>query len=1206
MSLRPPQSSAGADPDPTMPLMSFPHDFLITNILITFPTSPIYHPRPLPHLAIMVVNDGTYPEHICEQCHEGVAATVALIDRMVEGQQALRSILTSKSVGCAEEQQLSKIGFAEPCLNALIDLQGLGSPIPMDDVTAGGDGVKLYGSEHPMSLSVSGGPPKRRRGRPLKTEQKSKPGTAVGVLTELSAARPRRKTVMPSSLDDALDPGPEAPAGLLHNLPVHGGVQCSLMEAMRDVLVFEGVNDKNGLFVRFRDSVAGEAFESLVDGAATTLSADETASTARNSPSIVVSAEEQEAPPADLPFSINIEILEQDGNFILRGIDSLNDLKPMDAGKQLPQRTLLLQPNSMFVDSKQSNGMQQVSQLSSNTFLMDSSDPTSLDLSALKMDDITSQSFGPMDEPLHHSSNDVPASFGYTVVPSSSVNLNYSMIVSSSLGDVMQQRQLSDRPLSDDSHLSQQHEMSAHSHQLLSHRSSMMGQEGHHNEDLPYQAQQMHMHEDQMNSNVHIAQQFPVSHSSQTLPQSIQFCDSQPSMVSPRTSLGCSSNSDVRQIFSNESSSELTNGLLDATPEPEAVIPTEKNSPEVITGDWLPLASGLPKSARIHVAATKKRGVKRRARYKCPICAKMFLREGRYKYHIFLHGSVDVQCLECKQKFNDHKQLSRHQLESKHSGVGIVEMGFPGLKNVDTKLHCRICPNMSFDTVTEYETHQSSVHESSSKRFSCSHCDKKFLYDYSLRSHVTLCHSDDSQDGAGRSGTDRSYPCDACGKVFRHLSSLAYHTDSAHSKGRVFVCSLCGAVFKHKQVLQRHYSVHSSERPHECQVCKKRFKTRVNLLNHAASHSTEKKYSCEICFKQFNYLTSIALHLRSHTGEKPFSCRYCGKKFAQRGNMQEHERIHTGEKPFVCAVCQKRFTTSSQVRHHSRIHERKSAGGDRERKSKSSAGPGVENSNSSGSGGGSGDGATTAVVVLQDSNGGGLLSELCSRCCQPLPPHPAAHLCSSNPHAAPSESSGERQLEQPTEELLSGTQTWLVAGPASQRPAEAGGADITADCSSNFIYILADKDDSAQPLHTDHSCGSLHRGEVELVGTAGPVQQQLTVQAGAAADSWRSSTGDTLQLYAGSHSGDTHGTLSHRPHQASAVFPSLLHQPLDKNWSSSASDACLSRSVGLDAPQELECPTDSDQTAVKVGERERDAGVALLLNSDGLMSQLGN
>ncbi|XP_043276637.1 zinc finger protein 41-like [Venturia canescens] len=196
------------------------------------------------------------------------------------------------------------------------------------------------------------------------------------------------------------------------------------------------------------------------------------------------------------------------------------------------------------------------------------------------------------------------------------------------------------------------------------------------------------------------------------------------------------------------------------------------------------------------------------------------------------------------------------------------------------------------------------------KPFACSVCNKTFIQQASLKEHQ-LTHETNK--------ADKGYPCDVCGKVLNHPSSVIYHKEAEHN-GRRFVCNKCGKSFKHKQLLQRHQLVHSDDRPYLCGSCNASFKTKANLINHQFTHTGEKKYSCELCGQQFAHKTSLTLHYRWHTGHKPYSCQVCNKSFSQNGNLQEHMRIHTGEKPYCCDHCGRKFTTSSQFKLHVKRH----------------------------------------------------------------------------------------------------------------------------------------------------------------------------------------------------------------------------------------------------------------------------------------------
>ncbi|XP_044727425.1 zinc finger protein 271-like [Chrysoperla carnea] len=310
---------------------------------------------------------------------------------------------------------------------------------------------------------------------------------------------------------------------------------------------------------------------------------------------------------------------------------------------------------------------------------------------------------------------------------------------------------------------------------------------------------------------------------------------------------------------------------------------------------------------------------KRRFRYVCDVCCKGFQNLGRFNLHKALHKDAKFECGTCNERFNCKVDLLNHRKETEHTGELIIEI-LPdqaeaseelNKDNTDvtwSKLQCEQCPKI-FATKQGLEIHLKGVHEKK-RPFTCSYCDKTFAYIASLKCHLL------SHEVKGNKG----YPCDICGKILNHPSSIIYHKQSEHNNGRRFVCNKCNKSFKHKQLLQRHQLVHTSQRPFECKTCGSQFKARTNLINHELIHTGVKKYTCDKCGQQFAHKTSLKLHYRWHNGQKPYQCVFCEKSFSQNGNLQEHIRIHTGVKPYGCEFCGRKFTTSSQHKLHLKRH----------------------------------------------------------------------------------------------------------------------------------------------------------------------------------------------------------------------------------------------------------------------------------------------
>lgn len=209
-------------------------------------------------------------------------------------------------------------------------------------------------------------------------------------------------------------------------------------------------------------------------------------------------------------------------------------------------------------------------------------------------------------------------------------------------------------------------------------------------------------------------------------------------------------------------------------------------------------------------------------------------------------------------------------------------------------------------------------------RFSCTHCDRSFPFQTSLKRHQKTVH----------------HVCPVCGKRYRGRLRMARHLrfhveNGTLKKGSAllndiknpFLCTECGKKLPLESALRNHMKTHEGRL--KCPHCGKRFKTENTFQNHLKYHSGPRPFKCSVCEETFASNTKLKTHKKMHRRRGPLACSFCGQMFKREKNLNAHLQIH-GQTPgkrvgpknrlFKCSICERYYNNSAMLRTHMKTH----------------------------------------------------------------------------------------------------------------------------------------------------------------------------------------------------------------------------------------------------------------------------------------------
>lgn len=195
-------------------------------------------------------------------------------------------------------------------------------------------------------------------------------------------------------------------------------------------------------------------------------------------------------------------------------------------------------------------------------------------------------------------------------------------------------------------------------------------------------------------------------------------------------------------------------------------------------------------------------------------------------------------------------------------------------------------------------------------RFVCALCGSGFVTALRLHSHAVTHEA-------------RTFPCNACGKMFASKVAMKRHYAYLHMKVKKYVCPKCPEKFlNHPQRLRHLSSMHGiTKEKFKCSFCLKFFGAKGALSSHIrATHLKERRHACDVCDTTFYCKTGLKRHMLKHTGEKNHQCSVCQKSFGRKYALEQHMRIHTNDRRYVCGICGNSFVQKCSLKQHGKTH----------------------------------------------------------------------------------------------------------------------------------------------------------------------------------------------------------------------------------------------------------------------------------------------
>ncbi|KAH8390348.1 hypothetical protein KR200_006125 [Drosophila serrata] len=258
-------------------------------------------------------------------------------------------------------------------------------------------------------------------------------------------------------------------------------------------------------------------------------------------------------------------------------------------------------------------------------------------------------------------------------------------------------------------------------------------------------------------------------------------------------------------------------------------------------------------------------------------CNIKFWKRGVLVDHLRRHQDPELfKCTICSRVMGQRRSLELH-------------MRMHEVKANGRLYQCEHCSKSFYSSVV-CERHKLTHIPRDLWQIKCTHCEKTFPTQYTMKQHVKLVHLN-----------LYARICDVCGKSIRGREALARHMEEHTGVPLAPIsCHLCDSKLTTKYGLARHIKMmHTAEnlQPMQCEHCLKISPSLQAHQHHITyTHNTARTHQCPMCEKAFKRPNELKEHMTTHTGEVLYTCPHCPQTFNSNANMHAHrKKVHRKE-----------------------------------------------------------------------------------------------------------------------------------------------------------------------------------------------------------------------------------------------------------------------------------------------------------------------